>query len=123
MAVFEQAGYLTPNTTYVTGENLAYETDSVATPRSIMRAWLESDSHRTALFDATWRDQGVALHRPAAELSQTSNAIAPSPSRDDRFERRQPCTYAEGDDCAARELSFLSHLSRAGCSATVRLFA
>jgi hypothetical protein len=47
VAPFEQASYLTPKTTCVTGENLAYEADSVATPRSIMRAWPESDSHRS----------------------------------------------------------------------------
>lgn len=67
-APFEESGYISSEFSWDVGENLAFGSDLLGTPRSIMRAWLESDSHRQNLFDAQWRDQGLAMHKPAALL-------------------------------------------------------
>lgn len=74
-APFEQAGYIRPDESWTVGENLAFGSDLLGSPRSIMRAWLESDEHRENLFGEQWRDQGVALRKPAALLGLTTEAV------------------------------------------------
>jgi uncharacterized protein YkwD len=44
---------------YTVGENLAWVTLG-ATPREVLRAWLDSPAHRANLLSARFRDTGVA---------------------------------------------------------------
>jgi uncharacterized protein YkwD len=74
-APFEQSGYISPDVSWTVGENLAFGSDLLGSPRSIMRAWLESDAHRENLFGEQWRDQGVALRKPAALLGITTETV------------------------------------------------
>ena len=46
---------------YQLGEALAWGTGSLAAPRSIMRAWLDSPRHRQIIVNPAYRDVGVAV--------------------------------------------------------------
>jgi uncharacterized protein YkwD len=74
-APFQQAGYISSDETWTVGENLAFGSDLLGSPRSVMRAWLESDEHRENLFAEQWRDQGVALRKPAALLGLSTETV------------------------------------------------
>ncbi len=43
------------------GETLAWGSRSKATPEAIVRAWLESPSHRRVVLDADYRDVGIGV--------------------------------------------------------------
>ena len=55
----------------VWGENLYYGTKTIASPREVLLAWLESPEHRAVLFGRGWRDLGVTV-RPARTLGGNS---------------------------------------------------
>jgi len=59
-AVYAAASYPLAGT-YAVGENLAYAKDRAATPRKIMRAWLDSPEHRANLLSKRWTAFGLAL--------------------------------------------------------------
>jgi uncharacterized protein YkwD len=60
-STFAQAGYTRPNRPFMLGENLAWGTGVLGTPRRIMLAWLQSPAHRRNIFTPAWREQGVYL--------------------------------------------------------------
>lgn len=72
---YDQAGYSTPAAAPEVEENLAYGSGPLASPRSIMRGWLESAGHRANLFDDRWLEHGVAMRKPASFLGVRSNAV------------------------------------------------
>jgi uncharacterized protein YkwD len=43
------------------GENIGWGTDSLATPRAIVDAWLDSPGHRSILLGRDWREIGVGV--------------------------------------------------------------
>jgi len=43
------------------GENLAWGTGRLATPRSVMRAWMESPSHRANILKRNYREIGIGI--------------------------------------------------------------
>jgi uncharacterized protein YkwD len=43
------------------GENLAWGTGSLATPRGALNAWLDSPGHRANLLDRSYRELGVGV--------------------------------------------------------------
>ena len=49
--------------TWKVGETLAWGGRSKATPEAIVRAWLDSPSHRRVLLDADYRDVGIGVVR------------------------------------------------------------
>ena len=53
------------------GENLAWGTGRLASPRSIVRSWMESPGHRRNILFSTFRDVGVgiALGAPVKGIS------------------------------------------------------
>jgi hypothetical protein len=67
-SVFRRAGYLSGARSYRIGENLAWGTYGLGSPRSIVEAWLDSPGHRENLFRSSWREMGIALARPTAFL-------------------------------------------------------
>ena len=46
---------------YSLGENLAWGSGSLSTPKSIVRGWMRSSGHRQAILDEGYRDVGVGV--------------------------------------------------------------
>ena len=46
---------------YALGENLAWGSGSLSTPKSIVRRWMRSSAHRHAVLDEGFRDVGVGV--------------------------------------------------------------
>jgi uncharacterized protein YkwD len=55
------AGYMPRYGPWVIGENIAWGTDYLATPREIMRAWMNSAPHRHNILYADFREIGVGV--------------------------------------------------------------
>ena len=55
------AGYLASATTWVVGENLAWGTYDLATPRAIVKAWMRSPGHRANMLDRRYREIGLGV--------------------------------------------------------------
>ena len=68
----KRGGYLTPGAGYVLGENLAWGTGALATPRSIMQAWMNSPGHRQNVLNRDYREfgMGVAIGNPSSANGQ-----------------------------------------------------
>ncbi len=63
------AGYIySSNLGFEVGENIAWGTGSLGTPRAIVAAWMGDPGHRANILDAHYRDTaiGVSPHVPAA---------------------------------------------------------
>jgi uncharacterized protein YkwD len=68
VARLRSAGYLTRSSGFEVGENIAWGTLWLGTPRAIVAAWMESPGHRANILDARFRDTavGVSPHPPAS---------------------------------------------------------
>jgi uncharacterized protein YkwD len=56
-------GYIRRNFRWQVGENLAWATGTLSTPRSIVEGWMESPEHRANILFGRFRDLGVgAVH-------------------------------------------------------------
>jgi uncharacterized protein YkwD len=56
---------------YVVGENIAWGTMWLATPQSIVGAWMASPGHRANILDGAYRETGVGVEpRPPASLAE-----------------------------------------------------
>lgn len=66
------AGYIVgSNVGYEVGENIAWGTLWLATPRSIVAGWMASPGHRENILDARFRDTGVGVSpHPPTSLSR-----------------------------------------------------
>jgi uncharacterized protein YkwD len=63
------AGYIpSENVGYVIGENLAWGTLNLATPQSVVNAWIASPGHLANILEAQYTDTGVGV-TPAVPLS------------------------------------------------------
>jgi uncharacterized protein YkwD len=62
---------------YEIGENIAWGTLSLATPKAIVQAWMESPGHRENILDSAYREAaiGVLPEVPAAFAEGQSGAI------------------------------------------------
>jgi uncharacterized protein YkwD len=62
------AGYLTGTGGYEVGENIAWGTLWLSSPRAIVAAWMASPEHRANILDARFRDTaiGASPHPPAS---------------------------------------------------------
>jgi uncharacterized protein YkwD len=56
-----RSGYLDSDTRWIVGEVLALGRGGLPTPRSAVRAWLRSPSHRSVILTAEFRDIGVGV--------------------------------------------------------------
>jgi uncharacterized protein YkwD len=54
-------GYFDGADGWSVGENLAWGTGSLATPRSIMQAWMNSDGHRANILRSSFREIGFGV--------------------------------------------------------------
>jgi uncharacterized protein YkwD len=72
------AGYIfSSRLGYELGENIAYGTLWLATPRAIVAAWMASPEHRANILDGRFRDSavGVAPRAPASMARGQAGAI------------------------------------------------
>src|SRR5687767_15149469 len=53
--------YTSPRFGWALGENLAWGTGALATPRAIMKAWMESPGHRANVVKRAYREIGVGV--------------------------------------------------------------
>jgi uncharacterized protein YkwD len=62
---------------YEVGENIAWGTLWLATPRAIVAAWMASPGHRANILDARFRDTaiGVSAHPPTNLAGGQAGAI------------------------------------------------
>ena len=56
-----RAGYLRRARRWSVGENIAWGTGSLSTPRSIVRAWMRSPGHRANILQGSFRHIGIGL--------------------------------------------------------------
>ncbi len=55
------AGYLGQPGSWVVGENIAWGESYLATPREIMKAWMNSPGHRANILSADYREVGLGI--------------------------------------------------------------
>ena len=55
------AGYLSSGGAWRIGENLAWGTGELASPRSILAAWMDSPGHRANILQPAYREIGVSV--------------------------------------------------------------
>jgi uncharacterized protein YkwD len=53
--------YASPRYGWAFGENLAWGTGNLATPRAIMKAWMESPGHRANVVKRAYREIGIGV--------------------------------------------------------------
>jgi uncharacterized protein YkwD len=78
LARMRSAGYIySSRVGYEVGENIAWGTLSLATPRAIVAAWMASPGHRANILDARFRDTaiGVSPHLPSLLSRRQTGAI------------------------------------------------
>jgi uncharacterized protein YkwD len=61
LARIKSTSYLRDVTSWSVGENLAWGTGSLATPRAMVRAWMQSAEHRANLLDRHFADVGIGV--------------------------------------------------------------
>jgi uncharacterized protein YkwD len=55
------SSYASPRVGWAFGENLAWGTGSRATPRLIMKAWMDSPGHRSNIVKRAYREIGIGV--------------------------------------------------------------
>ncbi len=55
------AGYVRADEGWMLGENLAWGTGELATPREIVRAWMHSRGHRATVLKRGYREVGIGV--------------------------------------------------------------
>jgi uncharacterized protein YkwD len=61
LARIKATSYLRDVTSWSVGENLAWGTGTLATPRAMVRAWMQSADHRANLLDRHFADVGIGV--------------------------------------------------------------
>jgi uncharacterized protein YkwD len=54
-------GYISGASDWLVGENLAWGTGVLATPREIMKAWMASPGHKANILERDYREIGIAV--------------------------------------------------------------
>jgi uncharacterized protein YkwD len=56
-----RAGYLAPARAWFVGENIAWGSGGLSTPKQIVRAWMHSPGHRANILNRSFREIGVGI--------------------------------------------------------------
>jgi uncharacterized protein YkwD len=78
LARLRAAGYISSaRVGFEVGENIAWATSSLATPRAIVAAWMSSPGHRANILNPRYRETGVGVspHAPAALADGQPGAV------------------------------------------------
>lgn len=70
------AGYVRRRAAWALGENLAWGSDRLATPRAIVRAWMRSPGHRRNILSRRFRDIGIGIVAGAPGAGGAANLSA-----------------------------------------------
>jgi uncharacterized protein YkwD len=57
----EPTGYIPADGEWVLGENLAFGTGALATPKAIVQGWMDSPGHRENLLNPDFKDVGIGI--------------------------------------------------------------
>jgi uncharacterized protein YkwD len=74
LARMRSVGYISNAAGYEVGENIAYGTLWLATPRAIVAAWMASPGHRANILDGRFRDTAIGI---STHLSRSLSAGQP----------------------------------------------
>jgi uncharacterized protein YkwD len=55
------AGYIRPGSGWEVGENLAWAQGVLASPRNVVKAWMESPGHKTNVLTRSYREIGIGI--------------------------------------------------------------
>jgi uncharacterized protein YkwD len=55
------SGFITPDQSWLAGENLAWGAGALGTPRAIVREWMQSPGHRANVLDPRFHHVGVGV--------------------------------------------------------------
>jgi uncharacterized protein YkwD len=78
LARMRDAGYISSSHVgYEVGENIAWGTLGLATPRAIVAAWMASPGHRANILDSNYRETGIGVspHPPTSLARGQHGAI------------------------------------------------
>jgi uncharacterized protein YkwD len=78
LARMRDAGYISSSRVgYEVGENIAWGTLGLATPRAIVAAWMASPGHRANILDRHYRETGIGVspHPPTSLANGQPGAI------------------------------------------------
>ena len=78
LARMRAVGYISSSRVgYEVGENIAWGTRRLATPRAIVAAWMASPGHRANILDPRYRETGIGVspHPPRALAHGQPGAI------------------------------------------------
>jgi uncharacterized protein YkwD len=70
----QSTGYLAPANAWEVGENLAWGSGSLATPRAIVAGWMRSPGHRANILKRAFREAGIGVVRGAPVSGAGPNA-------------------------------------------------
>jgi uncharacterized protein YkwD len=70
------AGYRTGRSGWMVGENLAWGSGPLATPRAAVRAWMRSSGHRHNVLNPRFTEVGIGIAPGAPVTSQAGMAAA-----------------------------------------------
>lgn len=72
LARMRRVGYISSSRVgYEVGENIAWATLALATPRAIVAAWMASPAHRANILDPRYTETGIGVSpHPPASLAQ-----------------------------------------------------
>jgi uncharacterized protein YkwD len=69
-----RTGYLRRSHRWSVGENIAWGTGELSTPRSIVRAWMRSPGHRANILSPRFREIGIGISFGAPVLASAGPA-------------------------------------------------
>jgi uncharacterized protein YkwD len=72
----KNVGYTQPDKGYTLGENIAWGTGDLATPKQTMKAWMNSPGHKANILRAKFREVGIGINLGAPVRLQASEAGA-----------------------------------------------
>ncbi len=77
LARIRAAGYVSSRGGFEIGENIAWGTRSLATPRAIVFGWMHSRGHRANILDRRYRDSGIGVsaHMPTSLSRGQAGAV------------------------------------------------
>ena len=120
-------GYIPSSGRWVIGENLAWGTGALATPKSIVNAWMNSPGHRANVLHAGYREIGfgIVLGNPSGQATGAgatyattfgvvgeSDAGAPSVPRRSTSPASSPSTRVAGKRQASKKAKKVKRSAR-----------
>jgi hypothetical protein len=116
-------GYLASTDDWVVGENLAWGSGSLATPQSIVDAWMASAGHRANILASDYADigLGVALGSPRASYTGGATYVTDFGKRTPTTPPRLTISVSQRASSTARRALARGVTFQAACSGACKL--